>query len=621
MPKTKISEFSATPANNTDIDSINIAEGCAPSGINDAIRELMAQLKDFQTGAVGDSFNGPVGTSTAAAGAFTTLSSTGNTTLGDASGDAVTINGTATFANANPTLTAGTANGVTYLNGSKVLTSGSALTFDGTKLGVGSSSYGDAGTISLSVGVAGTTSGGLQLWASPTQEHYIQWGDSTTGSATYAGAISYDHASNFMRFWTSSAERMRLDSSGNLGIGTTTPYAKIQVSQSSSTLPVNWIFRGNQSLDNNLPTTYGFPYLQIGKNEYRLNSLQTIGFGYVNANGDKPPAEIGYISTSVSGETYGDLVFATRSVTTNTAATERMRIDSAGKVGIGLSSSLGTGLSVNGAIRSQNDASNISYLGFTAYTGTGASGLMYSYIGGDGRNTGYLTFNTVDAERARIDSSGNLLVGTTTASSKLTVASEMSLVTDNNNRGIIGWDNTLKRLSFSTINASTTYFDSMSLKDGNLLVGSTTNTTNANLILTGATRWAVGTQGGGNIFYIVRDSDGVGQYMVNGSTSWTATSDERLKDIIEPISNAASKVSTLRAVIGKFKKDAEGTRRSFLIAQDVQAVLPEAVTVQEDEFGTLGVQYTEVIPLLVAAIKEQTTLIESLKARFDAANL
>jgi hypothetical protein len=76
MPKTKISEFSATPANNTDIDSINIAEGCAPSGINDAIRELMAQLKDFQTGAVGDSFNGPVGSTTAAAGAFTTLSAT-----------------------------------------------------------------------------------------------------------------------------------------------------------------------------------------------------------------------------------------------------------------------------------------------------------------------------------------------------------------------------------------------------------------------------------------------------------------------------------------------------------------------------------------------------------------
>jgi hypothetical protein len=54
MPKVKISEFSSTPANNTDIDGINIAEGCAPSGINDAIRELMSQLKDWQAGLSGD---------------------------------------------------------------------------------------------------------------------------------------------------------------------------------------------------------------------------------------------------------------------------------------------------------------------------------------------------------------------------------------------------------------------------------------------------------------------------------------------------------------------------------------------------------------------------------------
>ena len=70
-------------------------------------------------------------------GTVTSLNVTGNTTLGDAAGDTVTVNGTATFANANPTLSAGTANGVAYLNGSKVLTTGSALTFDGTTLGVG----------------------------------------------------------------------------------------------------------------------------------------------------------------------------------------------------------------------------------------------------------------------------------------------------------------------------------------------------------------------------------------------------------------------------------------------------------------------------------------------------
>jgi hypothetical protein len=56
MPKNKISEFSSTPANNTDIAGINIAEGCAPSGINNAIRELMAQLKDQQAGTDGDNF-------------------------------------------------------------------------------------------------------------------------------------------------------------------------------------------------------------------------------------------------------------------------------------------------------------------------------------------------------------------------------------------------------------------------------------------------------------------------------------------------------------------------------------------------------------------------------------
>jgi len=56
MAKTKISEWSAIAANNTDINGIDIAEGCAPSGINNAIRELMAQVKDQQTGTDADNF-------------------------------------------------------------------------------------------------------------------------------------------------------------------------------------------------------------------------------------------------------------------------------------------------------------------------------------------------------------------------------------------------------------------------------------------------------------------------------------------------------------------------------------------------------------------------------------
>jgi hypothetical protein len=121
-----------------------------------------------------------------------------------------------------------------------------------------------------------------------------------------------------------------------------------------------------------------------------------------------------------------------------------------------------------------------------------------------------------------------------------------------------------------------------------------------------------------NNAYIVYNQAGTGVYVVDGGTSWAGVSDERLKDIIEPITNGLNKVSTLRTVIGKFKTDAEGTRRSFLIAQDVQAVLPEAISIQDEETGTLGLSYTDVIPLLVASIKELSAKNDALTARIEA---
>jgi len=135
----------------------------------------------------------------------------------------------------------------------------------------------------------------------------------------------------------------------------------------------------------------------------------------------------------------------------------------------------------------------------------------------------------------------------------------------------------------------------------------------------GSSKWVIGCQS-----VIVNDtSDSLmcragasgGVVLAATATSWSAYSDERMKDIIEPIDNAIEKVSSLRSVIGKYKDDEEGTRRSFLIAQDVQAVLPEAVDANDTE--KLGVRYTEVIPLLVAAIKEQTQIINDLKARIE----
>jgi hypothetical protein len=119
-----------------------------------------------------------------------------------------TVAGTKTLSS-NPVLSAGTANGVTYLNGSKVLTSGSALTFDGTNLGIGTGSPSEA------LEVYGTTP-------------IIQINDRGLYQAQI-GLIGNDleirGSSGSVEFYTGSAdgasstERLRLDSSGNLGLG------------------------------------------------------------------------------------------------------------------------------------------------------------------------------------------------------------------------------------------------------------------------------------------------------------------------------------------------------------------------------------------------------------------
>jgi hypothetical protein len=112
-------------------------------------------------------------------------------------------------------------------------------------------------------------------------------------------------------------------------------------------------------------------------------------------------------------------------------------------------------------------------------------------------------------------------------------------------------------------------------------------------------------------------NNGGGVKLANGTTSWAADSDERLKADIFPIDSAIDKVLQLRTVIGRYKTDSIGVKRSFLIAQDVQKVFPYAVDVAKDSMQTLGVRYTELIPLALAAIKQQQLQIDNLRAQID----
>ena len=155
---------------------------------------------------------------------------------------------------------------------------------------------------------------------------------------------------------------------------------------------------------------------------------------------------------------------------------------------------------------------------------------------------------------------------------------------------------------------------------GYVLVGTTTVPSPSGILglknPSHATIWGSGPDTNGA--YLVYNSSNVGVYLGSGNTAWSSSSDERIKTAITPFENALEKVCTLRAGTGRYFKDEETVSRSLLIAQDVQAVLPEAVNVQNDEIGTLGLQYTDVIPLLVAAIKEQQALITALTARITA---
>jgi hypothetical protein len=156
--------------------------------------------------------------------------------------------------------------------------------------------------------------------------------------------------------------------------------------------------------------------------------------------------------------------------------------------------------------------------------------------------------------------------------------------------------------------------------DGNLQVGTTSNggyaartTLSTN---SGTTNWNLGPYSIPTNFIISNGTGGV--VLVGSATSWSAVSDERLKTELKPIDNASAKVASLRAGTGRYLTDAENISRSFLIAQDVQAVLPEAVDVSEDAQQTLMLRYTDTIPLLVAAIQEQQAIITALTARVEA---
>ena len=131
-----------------------------------------------------------------------------------------------------------------------------------------------------------------------------------------------------------------------------------------------------------------------------------------------------------------------------------------------------------------------------------------------------------------------------------------------------------------------------------------------------------------NAQYFIVNSSGTGVYLGSGNTSWTAHSDERLKINITELdgTKAYNHVKTARA--SSFNWNATGyptDKKIGFIAQDWETNYPEVVNTSTETVDGVenpkGIQYTETVPVLMAALKEAITKIETLESRLDAAGL
>lgn len=179
----------------------------------------------------------------------------------------------------------------------------------------------------------------LELGVTGTDAIYLGRAFANAGNieTTIRGTLSVTNATSWQGLYQ--------DGTGKVGIGTTTPkpIGLDIIGTPKSGFPLVRLAQNQADTASNIGnTTRAFVYyLQLGGQEYSATSGDSnishlIGFGYTGA-GFQPPAYLGYIETSAGSNTLGDLVFATRSVTTNTTATERLRIKDSGNIGIGTS--------------------------------------------------------------------------------------------------------------------------------------------------------------------------------------------------------------------------------------------------------------------------------------------
>jgi hypothetical protein len=465
-----------------------------------------------------------------------------------------------------------------------------------------------------------------------------------TGTASNPTILSFNRStsaygqltfsSDFLVFNTNgTTERMRLDASGNVGIGTSSPGARLQVSATSPTNGITGIFTGSGSTGTQLQLTQG--------------GVDDWAFGQ--------PAGVSAFA-----------IWSGRAV--GSGGTERMRLDSSGNLGLGVTPSASVLQSIEsdyGVVigrASTNIMHNAYYSsgGWRYITSTQAA----QYYLDDGQHRWFnapsgTAGNTISFTQAMtLDASGNLGIGLTNPTGRVTI------------KGALG-ASALQQLAFQ-YSASSSYFMALGIQDvsgnaqvmagsgaslvfytnsdlastneraritsgGDLLVGDTSGndgrlrvdgTANANNCAvwgkssggaTGSTNvtWNSATTGDNLFerFYTEGTATLRGSIDYNragGLVRYNTTSDYRAKDIIGPVANSGAVIDALKVYTGKMKGATQA--RPMMIAHEAQEHAPYAVGGVKDEVNADGtpkfqqMDHASMVPLLIAEL-------QSLRAR------
>jgi len=425
---------------------------------------------------------------------------------------------------------------------------------------VGSTSFNDIAVIVKSTDVTGIVG---------SQSAYSAWASGGPAVAMNIGATT-NHP---VCFGTNNIGRVTIDSSGNVGIGVVpsawgSTYKAQQIGQAG-------VLAGHASV----------PAFTLTSNGY-----ENSGWKAITTN----PAQ----RIDLSSDNNATIFYRAPSATAGSALSwsESMRIDSSGNVGIGTSSPSGrldvvTGQNYNSRFFNNAGGNTDIYVNTSAIArdwliSRRSNGEGWLYMSG----ADPIVMYTNGSERMRIDSSGNLCLGQTTADGKFTSnassASQRSI-----HGGNLDASTTTDGVYYAYVNrARTTVF--------NFFTGQ--NTSGVDVVI----------YGNGNI--------------ENRNNSYAGISDAKLK---ENIVDATPKLADLCKVkVRNYNFINSEDKQIGVIAQELETVFPSLVeeTNDRDENGNVlettkkSVKYSVFVPMLIKAMQEQQTLIETLTNRLNA---